>query len=240
MTMQTEILPPQKKRTLFAKCDHTHGVCDHRWYFQEEKLNSLLHTIGAVLSMIALVVLWMKADKHGARTVVGCVVFGFSLVITYVVSGIYHGLTDLNMKHYWRRFDHISIYLLIAGTYTPFTLVILKGVWGWSLFGVVWGLALAGILFKIFLMNDRYSWISTLTYVCMGWLALVAVVPILQQVPVSCLLWLLSGGILYTLGVFFFLLETVPFAHSIWHVFVMAGSFCHFFAVYQYVADSLT
>ena len=221
---------------LFAKCDHHTKACSHHWHRYEEWANGVTHLTAALLSIAALVLLVIEAARFGSvRSVIGCAVFGTCLIILYSASAAYHFARDLNLKHNLKRVDHMSIYLLIAGSYTPFTLVSLYGPWGWSLFGTIWGLAVVGFGFKMY-SPDKFEWISTLTYVLMGWVALVAIVPILENVPLHGLLWLISGGILYTLGVFFFLLETVPFAHTIWHLFVMAGGICHFFAVLFYVA----
>ena len=221
---------------LFSKCDHHTHACPHNWYRLEERANGLTHLIGALLSVVALVLLVVQAAEHGsARGVVGSAIFGASLILTYTSSAAYHFASNLTVKFHLRRIDHMSIYLLIAGSYTPFTLVSLYGAWGWSLFGVIWGLALIGFGFKIY-SAEKFEWLSTLTYVLMGWAALVAIVPIVENLPLPALIWLISGGILYTVGVFFFLLETVPFGHTIWHLFVLGGSICHFFAVLFYVA----
>jgi hemolysin III len=221
---------------LFAKCDHSTQDCTHRWHRIEEQANGLTHLLGALLGIVALVLLVVQASRFGSvRSVIGCAVFGASLIVTYTSSAAYHFVTNLTIKHHLRRVDHMSIYLLIAGSYTPFTLVSLYGPWGWSLFGVIWGLALIGFGFKLY-SADKFEWISTLTYVLMGWAALVAIVPIIENLPLPALIWLIGGGVLYTVGVFFFLLETVPFAHTIWHLFVLGGSICHFFAVLFYVA----
>ncbi len=221
---------------LFAKCDHHTPECLHHWRRIEENANALTHFIGACLGVAALIILVVQASRFGsARSVIGCAVFGMSLILTYASSACYHFVSDLTIKHHLRRVDHMSIYLLIAGSYTPFTLVSLYGPWGWSLFGTIWGLALFGFAFKAY-SADKFEWLSTLTYVLMGWVALVAIVPIIENLPLPALMWLIGGGVLYTVGVFFFLLETVPFAHTVWHLFVLAGSMCHFFAVLFYVA----
>lgn len=221
---------------LFAKCDHHGPYCTHPWYRYEEMTNVITHGAGVLLSIAATVLLIVQAARFGsARGVVGCAVFGTTLILTYFSSAIYHLVRDLRIKHRLRIFDHISIYLLIAGTYTPFTLVSLYGAWGWSLFGVIWGLAVVGIGFKLYSV-DKLAWLSTLTYVLMGWVILVAIVPIVEALPAGALFWLVLGGLLYTGGVIFFLMETVPFAHTFWHLFVLAGSVCHFFAVLYYVA----
>lgn len=221
--------------SLFAKCAH-HPACLHPWARTEEMTNILSHSVGFFLAIAALVCLIIQASLHGsALSVVCCVVFGTSLVIAYGASSIYHSANLIAPKRILKAIDHIAIYILIAGTYTPFMLVALGGAWGWSLFGVVWALAVAGTVFKLIFL-ERYETISTLIYVLMGWLALIAIVPILNQFSPHCLAWVLAGGILYTIGVVFFLMETVPFAHTIWHFFVLMGSTCHFFAVLWYVA----
>lgn len=212
------------------------GTCGHTWYRREELANTLTHALGFVVGIGAFVALMIQSDVHGSeRNVVGCAVFGTSLLFTYLSSAIYHYVENLNIKHRLRYLDHISIYFLIAGTYTPFTLVTLDGPWGWTLFGVIWSFAAFGICFKIYTITEL-EWLSTLVYVLMGWTVLVAIVPIVENLPLHALFWLVGGGIFYTVGVLFFLLETLPFSHTIWHLFVMAGSICHFFAIYWYVA----
>jgi hemolysin III len=218
---------------LFQKCTHQHDDCTHEWYPKEEL--AITHFIGAGLGIAALVIMVTEASEYqSARAIVGVTIFGVSLLLTYLASAIFH-VVPVRMKKPFRTIDHMCIYLLIAGTYTPFTLVPLYGVWGWSLFGVMWGLAAVGIVLKI-KFTDRLEWLSTLTYVLMGWMALIAIVPLVHNLPAMALVWLVLGGAAYTLGVFFFLLETVPFAHTMWHLFVLAGSICHFFAVLFYIA----
>jgi hemolysin III len=180
------------------------------------------------------VLLVVKAALYGtAWHVVGCAIFGASLILLYLSSTLYHALPVGRAKRVFRIFDHSAIYLLIAGTYTPFTLVTLRGAWGWSLFGAVWTLAALGIVFKCFL-TGRLNFLSTAAYIAMGWIALVAIRPLWQALPAPALAWLFAGGLAYTLGVIFFAWHR-RFAHSIWHLFVLAGSFCHFVAVYWYV-----
>jgi len=166
--------------------------------------------------------------------IASCSVYGTTLVLLYTASTLYHSFRSPRLKHIFKIIDHCSIYLLIAGTYTPFTLVMMRGGWGWSLFGIVWMLAFLGTLFKIFFVN-RFKIASTVVYVMMGWLVIIAIKPVLTIIPLGCFLWLLAGGLCYTVGVLFFAWDRIPFNHAIWHVFVVAGSICHFVAVLFYV-----
>ncbi len=197
----------------------------------EELGNTITHGIGLFLSLTGFVILLILAVTHGsAWHIVSCAVYGATLVCLYSASTLYHGIPSPRLKRAFKIFDHSAIYLLIAGTYTPFLLVNLRGGWGWSLFGVVWGLALAGILLKFWFV-DHFQILSTTVYLLMGWLAVIAVRPLLVRVPTAGLLWLLAGGLFYTLGVVFYAWKRIPYNHVIWHVFVMAGSTCHYFAV---------
>jgi hemolysin III len=200
----------------------------------EEIANSITHGVGAALGVVGLVVLVTLAASRGAGLLVlACTVYGLSLVLLYVCSTIYHALENGRAKRLFRILDHASIYLLIAGTYTPFTLVTLKGIWGWSLLVVVWTFALAGIVFKCF-FTGKFEALSTALYIVMGWNAVIAIQPLVRALPWSGFLWVLAGGLLYTLGVAFFASRR-KYAHTIWHLFVLAGSACHFLAVYRYV-----
>jgi len=200
----------------------------------EEVANSVTHGLGAALSIAGLVVLVMAAAQSGdVWRVVACSVYGASLVLLYLCSTLYHALTHSRAKHVFRILDHASIYVLIAGSYTPFTLVTLRGPWGWSLFGVVWGLAAAGVVMKCFCV-EKLPRLSTAVYILMGWCAVAALRPLLQLLPWDGFLWVLAGGIAYTAGVAFFASRRA-YAHTIWHLFVLAGSACHYWAVYRYV-----
>jgi len=200
----------------------------------EEIANSVTHGVGAALSVLGLVVLVVVAAMRGtAWHIAGCAVYGGSLVLLYLASTLYHALPRGRAKRVFQILDHSSIYLLIAGTYTPFTLVTLRGAWGWWMFGVVWTLAVAGIVFKCFL-TGRFQVLSTAAYVAMGWMAVVALRPLLSALPWAGFLWLLAGGAAYTAGIVFFASRR-RYAHSVWHAFVLAGSICHFVAVYRYV-----
>ncbi len=201
----------------------------------EEIANSITHAIGAVLSIVALVLLVVLSARQGdAWKIVSFSIYGASLILLYAASTFYHSFQSTRLKHFFHILDHSFIYLLIAGTYTPFTLISLRGAWGWSLFGVIWGLAIAGIFVKMF-FTGRYNTLSVIFYVLMGWVVMVAIKPMLENVPAAGLILLLSGGVLYTLGVVFYRWKSLPFSHAVWHVFVLGGSACHFFAIYTSV-----
>ena len=201
----------------------------------EEVANCVTHGVGLVLSIAGLVALVVVACMYGgALQVVSGSVYGASLVILYTASTLYHGARSPRRKRLLQVVDHCGIYLLIAGTYTPFTLITLRGGWGWTLFGLVWGLALAGILFRV-LFGDRYRPVAVASYVLLGWLCVIAVKPILATVPTGAILWVVAGGVAYTSGVAFFASERIPHGHAIWHLFVLGGSICHYMAVVLYV-----
>lgn len=197
----------------------------------EELVNSCTHGVGLGLSIAGFVVLLILAARYGtAWHVAGCVVYGSTLVCLYLASTLYHGVPLSRLKHILKIFDHSAIYLLIAGTYTPFLLVNLRGAWGWSLLGIVWGCAVAGITLKFWLI-DHCKIISTVLYLAMGWLVLVAAKPLVAHVSASGLRWLLAGGVTYTVGIVFYATRRVPYSHAVWHLFVIAGSVCHYLAV---------
>ena len=197
----------------------------------EEVSNTITHGIGLLLSVVGFVVLLVLAALRGtAWHIVACSIYGATLICLYTASTLYHAVISPRVKRALRIFDHSAIYLLIAGTYTPFLLVSLRGPWGWSLFGVIWGLALAGVLFKIWFV-ERFVILSTAVYIAMGWLVVIAAKPVITHVPSTALIWLLAGGLAYTGGVIFFAAKRIPYSHAIWHLFVLAGSICHYFAV---------
>jgi len=201
---------------------------------REEVANAVTHGAGLLFSVCALVVmLWLSAGE-GMR-MAAAAVFGSSLVLLYLSSTLYHIATTPRWKAFYQMLDHSCIYLLIAGSYTPLTLVVLRGPWGWSLFGAVWFMALAGIVIKAFCARRRDHWISTALYVAMGWLAVVALGPMLRALPLAGVLWLVAGGLCYTGGILFFVWERLPYNHAIWHVCVLAGSVCHVLAVSLYI-----
>ena len=197
----------------------------------EERWNSATHAVGAVLSVAATAVLvtW-AARTGGAGLIVGVAVFGASLILLYTASALYHTASPGRLRRRLRALDHAAIYLLIAGSYSPFVLGPLRGPWGWSLFGVVWGLAVLGVVFKVG-WTGRLHRLSMATYIAMGWLVLVAVVPLVARLEPFTLAWLVAGGMAYTLGTLFFRLQHMPYAHTAWHLWVMAGSACHGVAV---------
>jgi hemolysin III len=206
-----------------------------RYSFGDELASSVVHGIGIALSIAGLAVLVAFAVKHGnALTVVACAVFGTSLVLLYTASTLYHSVSLAAAKPTLRTLDHIAIYVLIAGTYTPFTLIALPGAWGWSLFTAVWTLALLGSALELGLLR-RYHKLSVLLYVGMGWIGMIAFEPLSRHLQSGGIALLISGGLAYTLGVPFYLWRKLPFHHTLWHVFVLAGSVLHFLAVLLYV-----
>ena len=203
----------------------------------EEIANSISHGIGLLLAIAMVPVLIVTAMAVGSiHFLVGVSVFGGTTVLLYFASTFYHSLTHARAKHFFRLFDHSAIFLLIAGTYTPFTLGVLRGPWGWTLLVIVWVLAVAGVTMKA-IIGTRHIWISIVLYLLMGWLALVAVKPILQLVPLPGILLILAGGVAYTSGLLFFGAKGLRYNHFIWHLFVIAGTTCHFFAVLWYAAE---
>lgn len=200
----------------------------------EEFANSFTHGLGLLASIAALPVLVAGARGGGGWLVAAASVYGASLVVLYTTSVLYHALTGVRAKAIVRRCDHAAIYLLIAGTYSPFLLGPLRGPWGWSLLGVVWACAVIGVACKA-IFGIRLQHLSTSLYVAMGWLMLAAIVPLQRAVPPRGIAWILAGGLLYTGGVVFYVLDRrVRFAHAVWHLFVLGGSAAHFWAVLEY------
>lgn len=204
--------------------------------YKGERFNGISHLVGAAAALAGLVVLVVVASRQGDPwKIVSFSVYGITLFLLYAFSAIYHSVRG-RTKAVFRKLDHYSIYLLIAGTYTPFTLVTLRGVWGWTIFGVIWGLAVLGVALDSLPSRGRRI-LPVIIYLLMGWLVLIALKPLLQALPVAGFAWLLLGGVFYTAGVFFFALdERRRHFHGIWHLFVLAGSLCHYFAVLFYVA----
>lgn len=203
---------------------------------REEIANTVSHGLGLVLALAAVPILVLSAMRAGdVRFLIGVCVFGATMVLLYLASTLYHSLTHDAAKQLFRLFDHTAIFLLIAGTYTPFALGVLRGPWGWSLLAAVWTLALIGITLKI-IARTRHSRISIVLYVLMGWLAVVAIKPILALIPVPGILLIFAGGIAYTGGLAFFAAHRIRYHHFIWHLCVIAGTICHFFAVLWYGA----
>jgi len=201
----------------------------------EEVLNATTHGIGVGLGITALVIMTIfSARQHDAWKIVSSVLFGCSIILLYLSSTLYHSLSRTRIQRILKTLDHSSIFILIAGTYTPFCLVSLRGDWGWTLFGLVWGLALFGLFFKL-LFIYRFHVVSMMIYLLMGWAVVIAFKPLIHDLPFDGLMWLMAGGLCYTLGVIFYAWKSMPFTHSLWHLFVLAGTICHFFAVLFFV-----
>jgi len=200
----------------------------------EEIANSISHGLGFVLALVGTPVLIVAATRRGTLSdLVAVSVFAAAMALMYLSSTIYHALPRGRAKDAFHVLDHAAIYLLIAGTYTPFTLGVLKGGWGWTLFGLVWGLAAIGVVTKM-AAGIRWHGLSTLVYVVMGWLVLIAAKPLWDSLPLAGLLWLLAGGLAYTAGVYFYVRKDLRYGHLVWHLFVLAGTVCHFVAVWKY------
>lgn len=202
---------------------------------REEIANAITHGVGALASAAAGAVLITLAAQNGTRMQqVSAIVFCGSLLLLYTASTLYHAIPTLAIKRKLKVCDHCAIYMLIAGTYTPFALIGLRGTVGWWLFGVAWGLATIGIVFKLF-FTGRFKLFSTFVYIGMGWMAVFAIRPMLVNIPLASLLWLLAGGVAYTAGTLFYHNERLRYSHAVWHLFVLAGSTCHFVAVLSQV-----
>jgi hemolysin III len=205
-----------------------------RYTVREEAANVATHAAGLVASIVGVAVLvYLGVVRGEVLHVASAGLYGATLVALYAASTLYHAFREPGVKRVLRVLDHCAIYLLIAGTYTPFVLVGLGGGWGWALFGVVWAMAAAGIVFKVF-ATGRFAVASTAAYVAMGWLGVVAIGPLVRSLPGAALAWLLAGGVAYTAGTFFYH-RKIPYSHALWHVFVLAGSICHFVAIGLYV-----
>ncbi|MBT6044084.1 MAG: hemolysin III family protein [Gammaproteobacteria bacterium] len=201
----------------------------------EELINVYSHAVGAVLSIIALALLILRSiQETGILPLVSFTIFGASLVMLYITSTVYHNCKTPQLRSRLRIFDHVSIYVLIAGTYTPFALITLQGMTGWLIFGISWGFAVTGSSLKLF-FTGRFKLISTLMYIFMGWLILFVIKPLANNLVDAGMLWLVIGGISYSLGAIIYSIKRIPFNHAIFHMFVLLGSFCHFVAVYFYL-----
>lgn len=201
----------------------------------EEIANSITSGVGAALSLAGLIILIIAAARQGdAWHITGVIVFGLSLILSHLASTLYHSIAPPRAKRVFKIFDHLAIYLLIAGTYTPFLLVNLRGTWGWILFTLIWTLALLGVLIKLTAL-DKVPFLSTGFYVAMGWSVIIAVNPVIENVAAGGLWLLLAGGLSYTFGIVFYAWKSLPYAHAVWHLFVVGGSLLHFFAVFYYV-----
>jgi hemolysin III len=202
----------------------------------EEIFHSITHGIGSGLSIAGLTLLLVLAILFGdVYQIVSFSIFGASLVLLYLSSTLYHGFQQPRVKHIFKIFDHVSIYLLIAGTYTPFLLIGLGGSTGWTMLFIVWGIALFGTVFKV-LFIERFQVLSVVTYLLMGWLCVFVFREMVASIPLGAIIWLAIGGLFYTVGVIFYALQKIPYMHAVWHFFVLGGSICHFFAVLLYLA----
>jgi len=201
----------------------------------EEIFHSITHGIGTALSIAGLVILVVLAAQMGdVWRIVSFSIYGGSLTLLYLASTLYHSFQDERLKQFFRHFDHLSIFLLIAGTYTPVTLISLRGAWGWTLFVLIWGFAVSGIVYELLFLG-RYKWITMSIYLGMGWLAVVAIKPMLTMTPRGLFWWLLAGGLCYTGGVFFYVRKKMRCHHVLWHFFVLFGSACHFLGFFFYL-----
>ncbi len=199
----------------------------------EEIANSISHGVGFLAAVAVTPVLIVKALPAGAASIVGASIFGATMMVLYLASTLYHAFPQSRTKRVFKIFDHGAIFLLIAGTYTPFTLGVLQGTWGWTLFGIVWSLAILGVVLKS-TAGAGSGKLSTALYLAMGWLAVLAVKPLWLNMPAWGLIWLLAGGVMYSAGVLFFMADKIRYTHFVWHLFVLAGTACHVIAVLGY------
>lgn len=207
----------------------------HVYTKKEEVVNAITHGIGVLLSITALVFLIMFAVQNGSTWhVVTFTIYGVSMLLLYLSSTLVHSFPEGKLKDLFEIFDHSAIYLFIAGTYTPFTLIVINGALGWTLLGIVWGIAIAGIVFKSFFVK-KFLYISTILYVVMGWLIVIGWNPLVNTLPTAGITLLVVGGLLYTIGAIFYVWRGFTFHHAVWHLFVLAGSVTHFFAILFYV-----
>jgi hemolysin III len=202
---------------------------------KEEKLNVISHGFGFFLSIFALIVLVIKATEFGnVWHIVSVAIYGVSMIIMYAASSLYHNAKQPDQRKKLKIFDHAAIYVLIAGTYAPFTLITLKETVGWYVFGVIWGMALIGITLKLF-FTGKYKILSTLMYILMSWVIIFAIKPLIDNLSSDGLFWLFAGGVFYMVGAVLYSIKKIKFNHAIFHVCVLAGSFCHFYSIYYYV-----
>jgi hemolysin III len=201
---------------------------------REEKLNVISHFTGLILSIIGSIILIIKGISSGTGlSIVSYIVYGISMILLYLASTLYHNSKEAEKRRKLKVFDHASIFVLIAGTYTPFSLLVLKGAWGWSVFGVVWGIALTGIILKLF-FTGRFNIVSTISYILMGWVVVVAIKPLIANFQTEGLILLLSGGLFYTFGAVLYSIKRIPYNHAIFHFFVLFGSLAHYIAILLY------
>lgn len=200
----------------------------------EELASAITHGLGVLMSIAALVLMVIVSGNDPWKITSGAI-FGTTLILLYLSSTLYHTMSSPRTKSFFQILDHAAIYLLIAGSYTPITLVTLRGAWGWSLFGIVWAMAIAGVMIKAFMKNNREHWVSTALYLVMGWMAVFVLGPLIKALPTPGLVMLVAGGLCYTFGVIFFVWAKLRFNHSLWHLFVLAGSTLHALMMIFYV-----
>ena len=200
----------------------------------EEQLNAWTHGLGAALGIAALVLMIVYADTTKPWTLFSVIVYGISIITLFLASTLYHSVKGEKRKHYFRIVDHVSIYLLIAGTYTPVLLIALTDSLGWTLFWIVWGIAALGFILKLF-FTGRFEVLSTLLYLVMGWLIVFDFSYLSDKLGSNGILWLFAGGLFYTLGIVFYAIQRIPYNHVIWHLFVLAGAICHFFMIFLFI-----
>lgn len=247
--MKNQSSPQNSNNTVFSSPPNTQENTDQRpkkstshgnnYSQSEERINALTHGLGTLLSCLALYLLLQKASLIDLPTnksiiFISFMVFGVSLILLFLASTIYHSVTKPKTKQYFKLIDHCAIYLLIAGTYTPILAITLAGVWGYSLLGFIWLFAFAGILFKV-KFGNKYKKISLATYLGMGFISFAILGELYKALPIQALHLLALGGLIYSIGVFFYVKKTVPFTHAIWHVFVLGGATCHFLMIYWYI-----
>jgi len=221
MTLEAQKLQPDSLIRMYSR--------------REEILHSLTHGIGVALSLVGLALLLRLAILYGdTYQVVSFSIYGASLLVLYVASTLYHSFERPAVKHALKIVDHAAIFFLIAGTYTPFLLLGVRGVWGWTLLGIIWGLAILGVTLKVLFIR-RFQKQMVALYILMGWLSVLALRDLARVIPLGGLVWLAAGGVLYTVGVLFYVQKKTPYTHAIWHLFVLGGSICHYFAVLLYL-----
>ena len=210
----------------------------NKYTFREELAHGISHGIGTVFAIIGLIILLITGTRYGdVWHIVSASIYGGSLILLYAASTLYHLFTAPRVKRIFQQLDHSMIYVLIAGTYTPITLVTLRDSWGWTLFGMVWGIALCGLVFEL-VIKKQVQWFSLTLYLGMGWLLVIAVKPLFGSLATGGLVLLLTGGLFYTFGTIFYVWKNLSYHHAIWHIFVIAGSTAHFFAIWFYVMPS--
>lgn len=200
----------------------------------EEQLNAWTHGLGAALGIAALVLMIVYVDTTKPWTLFSVIVYGISIITLFLASTLYHSVKGEKRKHYFRIVDHVSIYLLIAGTYTPVLLIALTDSLGWTLFWIVWGIAALGFILKLF-FTGRFEVLSTLLYLVMGWLIVFDFSYLSDKLGSNGILWLFAGGLFYTIGIVFYAIQRIPYNHVIWHLFVLAGAICHFFMIFLFI-----